>query len=73
MVKFAFLACLVVGGLGLASGVLRVVEDDPAGGVRFAPRVSKPALRFYVAKASGALSHLDQRLKPSAREVVGKP
>jgi hypothetical protein len=67
LLKFALLACVLVGGLGLVGGIFRVVEDDPSGGVRFAPRVSKPTLRWYVAKASDSLSELDQSLKSDAR------
>lgn len=69
LLKFVFVAGLVVGGLGLASGVFRLVEDDPAGGVRLAPRLSKPTLHWYVAKASSALARADDKLKSSLHDA----
>lgn len=72
VLKFLFVAGVLVAAVALMSGVVQVLEEKPDGSVRVAPHVSKPAARWYSSKAVAVVGFDNvERVRSGVRRFVG--
>ena len=55
LVKFAIVVSLLVAVMALASGVVRILDEQPDGTVRVQPAISHAAVKWYATKAVAAV------------------
>jgi hypothetical protein len=67
LLKIAILGSLLVAVLALASGVVTILDERPDGTVALAPRVSRPAARWYAAKVAAAAVSARRRVAQAVR------
>ena len=56
LLKLLLVGSVLLGAIALMSGVVRLLDEKSDGTVRIRPTVSRPAFRWYVARASSLVS-----------------